>query len=88
MQSDELTRHDPAAGVPQAEHESHADIQHPEDEEHIHLPPPSIWPITMAFGIALGFAGLVFTLVVSFVGLFFAFVALVSWIQELRHESH
>lgn len=56
--------------------------------EGVHLPPESIWPITLAFGITVSFLGLMTTTLVSFIGLLIMFVAIVSWVQELRHELH
>lgn len=56
------------------------------DEEHMHYPPSSIWPLSMAAGITIAGAGLVTTGPVSFVGLGIMFISLVKWVQELRHE--
>jgi hypothetical protein len=64
--------------VPSSEGEEHA--------EHIHLPPPTIWPITMAGGISLGFLGLVTNEFMSVLGVLLAAYGLVNWVQELRHE--
>jgi cytochrome c oxidase subunit 1 len=57
-----------------------------EHVEHIHLPPPTIWPITMAGGISLGFLGLVTNEFMSVLGVLLAAYGLVNWVQELRHE--
>lgn len=59
-----------------------------ETHEHIHLPPPTIWPVTLAGGVALGFLGIMTSGPVSFLGLLIATYGLVKWIQELRHELH
>lgn len=59
-----------------------------EAEEHIHLSPQSIWPITTAVGVTVAGAGLVTALIVSFVGLAIMVIAIYYWIQELRHELH
>lgn len=56
--------------------------------EHIHLPPPTIWPVTVAGGVALAGFGLVTTEAVSIVGLLVMFWGIYEWIQELRHEHH
>jgi hypothetical protein len=56
-----------------------------EDMEH-HLPPQSIWPITLAGGVAIAGLGLVTTFSVSIIGLLLMAFGLVSWVQELRHE--
>lgn len=85
MQSEEWTRQPSArADSLQSPHQTHD----AEEAEHIHLPPPSIWPVTMALGIALAAAGLVFTTLVSILGMLMMAWALFSWIQELRHEFH
>jgi hypothetical protein len=56
--------------------------------ENIHLPPPTIWPVTVAAGVALAGFGLVTTEVVSIVGLLVMVWGINGWIQELRHEHH
>ncbi len=87
MYQDEARQQNRVAAVPTQEaHAGHGQSGHEEHEEHIHLPPPSIWPITMAVGAGLGVTGLVFTTVVSIAGLLMMAWALVGWIQELRHE--
>jgi hypothetical protein len=59
-----------------------------DSEDHVHLPPPSIWPITLAGGIALAGVGLVTTWPVSALGGLIMLIGLVNWVQELRHEPH
>jgi len=61
--------------------------EHGGHDEHAHLPPPSIWPITMALGLAMGFGGIVLDWEVSALGGMTAIWAFVNWIQELRHEN-
>jgi len=61
---------------------------HGDDGEHIHLPPPTIWPVTMAAGIAVAGWGLLTIQIVSIFGIIILFIALTMWIQELRHEVH
>jgi hypothetical protein len=58
------------------------------DHTQVHLSPQSIWPITTAAGITLLGGGLVTIPVVSLLGLIVMIVAIVSWVQELRHEPH
>ncbi len=95
MQSDRTvqTHADPpgarpiAAGYP-AQQVSEVEEDHAVDLEHVHLPPVSIWPITLAGGITLGGMGLVTNWPVSVVGGVLSFIAIVAWIQELRHELH
>jgi hypothetical protein len=57
-------------------------------EEHVHLPPLSIWPMTTAAGVALGGLGMVTTYPFWILGLVLMAFGLVSWVQELRHEPH
>lgn len=89
MQSSEETihRHVPTAGVePPVAAKVLSD--HTPDEEHIHLPPPSIWPVSTAFGVALAGFGLVSSYWFSLVGILIMGYSLMSWVQELRHEPH
>jgi len=69
------------------------DEEHGETEEHVHLPPQSIWPITTAFGVAVAGAGTVLGWrgpdnVIVIVGLLIMIYGVASWVQELRHEPH
>jgi hypothetical protein len=45
----------------------------------IELPAPTVWPMVLALGVTLGFAGLVTHLVVTVVGAAFALIAGVGW---------
>lgn len=56
------------------------------EEAHIHLSPTSIWPITMAFGIAVIGLGVVSVIQLTPIGIGILILALYFWIQELRHE--
>ncbi|MGH2448071.1 MAG: hypothetical protein ACRDFS_05645 [Chloroflexota bacterium] len=58
------------------------------EEEHIHIGPSSIWPITSAAGATLFGAGFVTNEWVGLGGLIILFWAIVMWVQELRHEPH
>ncbi len=52
------------------------------------MPAPTAWPFVMAFGVALGFAGLVTTFSVSLVGAILFAAAAVGWFREvLPHEK-
>lgn len=62
--------------------------EHAVAEEHIHLPPPSIWPMTTAAGVAMAGLGLVTFWPFTAAGLLISFTGIVYWIQELRHELH
>jgi hypothetical protein len=54
----------------------------------VELPAPTAWPIILAFGIALVFAGLVTSASVSILGAIFAVVGSVGWFRDvLPHEK-
>ncbi len=63
----------------------------PREPETIELPAPTVWPMVLALGITLLFAGLVTNAIVSAVGLVLALVAAVGWwrqvlpVPELEH---
>ena len=59
---------------------------HAEVHDAIHLPPPSIWPVLLALGIAFLLTGLVVNLVLLIVGVVIAAVATVLWVRDARHE--
>ena len=55
----------------------------------IDLPAPTAWPIVLAFGITLLFAGLVTSSSVSILGAVFAVAGCVGWFRDvLPHEKH
>jgi hypothetical protein len=55
----------------------------------VHLPAPTAWPIIMAFGITLVFAGLVTNAGISILGAVFAIPAAIGWFRQiLPHEVH
>jgi hypothetical protein len=64
------------------------DVAEEHAEEHVHLPPQSMWPVTTAFGVALGGLGLMTTTVLSLIGILIMIWGIASWVQELRHERH
>jgi hypothetical protein len=49
------------------------------ERDHIALPAPTVWPMVVALGVTLGFAGLVTHLVVSAVGVLLALIGGVGW---------
>jgi hypothetical protein len=53
---------------------------------HPHLPEPTYWPATLAFGITLLAWGIVTTYAISLVGLLVICVAIGGWIGDLLHE--
>jgi len=54
----------------------------------IHLPPESLWPITMAFAITIAAFGLITNLWMSIPGIFLFAVALRGWAHELLNAQH
>src|ERR1017187_10719904 len=55
----------------------------------IDLPAPTAWPIIMAFGLTLVFAGLVTSASISILGAIFTVAGCVGWFREvLPHEKH
>jgi hypothetical protein len=55
------------------------------NEHNVHLPSPSVWPITLAGGITLLGFGVLTSLALSALGAVLLAWALTGWIQELRH---
>ena len=57
----------------------------------IEMPAPTAWPIILAFGLTLVFAGLVTSLSVSLLGVILAVTGCIGWFREVlpneRHES-
>src|SRR5713226_1619439 len=61
----------------------------PEQSGSIELPAPTAWPIVLAFGFTLVFAGLVTSASVSIHGAILAITGCVGWFREvLPHEKH
>jgi hypothetical protein len=59
------------------------------DPDTIELPAPTAWPIVLAFGVTLIFAGLVTNAAVSVLGLFSAAIASVGWCRDMfPHQAH
>lgn len=52
--------------------------------ETIHLPPPSYWPIALALGVVLIAIGIIFTVIISAIGVVVMLAAIVGWTQENR----
>ena len=53
------------------------------------MPAPTAWPIVLAFGITLVFAGMVTTASVSILGAILAVCGYVGWFRDvLPHEKH
>jgi hypothetical protein len=57
--------------------------------ETIHLPAPTAWPIVLAFGVTLGFAGLVTSAGITVLGVVLSVAAAIGWFRQvLPHEAH
>lgn len=55
----------------------------------VEIPAPTAWPIVLAFGVALLFAGLLTSASVSILGAIFTLAGSVGWFREvLPHEKH
>ena len=55
----------------------------------VELPSPTAWPIVLAFGVTLVFAGMVTSLSVSILGVILAICGCVGWFRDvLPHERH
>jgi hypothetical protein len=55
----------------------------------IDLPAPTAWPVVLAFGVTLAFAGLVTSAAVSLLGLLSVAIGTVGWFRDvLPHEAH
>ena len=60
---------------------------HRDRPETIELPAPTAWPMVLALGITLAFAGLVTHAAVSWVGIVLTLVAAVGWWREVLPEQ-
>ena len=57
--------------------QAHETSQH--EEEHIHLPGPSYWPLFLAIGIGIALTGLIVDITFFAVGILLAFIAGIGW---------
>ena len=48
------------------------------------IPPPTIWPIGLAFGILFIFWGFIASLGLTFAGIIITIVSLAGWIADLK----
>jgi hypothetical protein len=59
------------------------------DESAIELPASTAWPLVLAFGVALVFAGLATSEVLTWIGALLALAGVVGWFKEvLPHPAH
>ena len=56
--------------------------------EKIEMPAPTAWPLAMAFGMTLVFAGLVTAAAVSILGALLAVAGAVGWFREVFPQEH
>jgi hypothetical protein len=65
-----------------------AENEQPHGDGHgaIHLPPPSIWPVILAIGIALTLTGLILNIAVVIAGAVIGIIALALWVRDARRE--
>jgi hypothetical protein len=65
-----------------------AENEQPHSESHgaFHLPPPSIWPVVLAIGIALTLTGLILNIAVVITGVVIGIIALAMWVRDARRE--
>ena len=73
-----------------AQHDQAAqDGKHYHAENAIHMPAPTQWPLIMAVGLTLIFAGLVTNVIMSLLGIVMTIAGAVGWFREvLPHEAH
>jgi hypothetical protein len=61
----------------------------PDDPTTIQLPRPTAWPMVLALGLSLIFAGMVTSLAVGILGLVLTLAGIVGWFRQvLPHEAH
>src|SRR5579862_8514980 len=64
-------------------------IPHSIGEPHVELPAPTAWPVVLAFGLTLLFAGLLTSAAVSVLGSVLSVVGCAGWFREvLPHQRH
>jgi hypothetical protein len=72
------------------DHNGHmGDHEGDSEEEHIHLPAPSLWPLVLAAGLTVFALGLVTHWIFVPVGLFLFALGMARWVQQpLFSETH
>ena len=50
------------------------------------LPPPTVWPITLSFGVTLLAFGVVTSSIMSVAGLIFFLFGAGGWVEDLRND--
>ena len=66
-----------------------------DSEQHAHvpagtvlLPAPTAWPLVLALGLALSFAGLVTNYSISALGIVFAIAGIIGWARQVFPVEH
>jgi hypothetical protein len=67
-------------------HDAPEDDAHGEGHSAFHLPPPSIWPVVLAVGIALLLTGLILNIVIVLVGAIVVIASIGLWVRDARRE--
>jgi hypothetical protein len=62
------------------------EASHADEHGAFHLPPPSIWPVVLAVGIAFLLTGLILNLAVVAAGVVLVIVSVVMWVRDARQE--
>jgi hypothetical protein len=68
------------------QHEISAEGQAPPPGEEIHLPGPSYLPVLTAFAVTLILVGVVYTWVLTGIGLVIFLVVVIRWIRSTRDD--
>lgn len=56
--------------------------------ERVSMPAPTAWPLILAFGLSLGFAGFVTSYSITCVGIVLAVAGIVGWARQVLPEEH
>jgi hypothetical protein len=77
----EQTQHAHITEPDAAVSESQGIIEQPHhgEEEHIHLPGPSYWPLFLAIGISIALTGLIIDAAFFGIGILISFIAGIGW---------
>ncbi len=55
-------------------------------EHEIHLPPPSVWPIVLAFGLTITSFGFLANIIYGIFGAVVITISLWGWVGAMRHD--
>ena len=51
------------------------------------LPPPTVWPVTLSFGVTLLAFGVLTSWIMSLTGLIFFLFGATGWVEDLRNDQ-